>query len=237
MRYLKQILLLLLICTKGYGQQLTYTEFIDQVKKNHPISKQAKIVVDKASADAMIARSNFDPTIGFNSDMKTFDGKNYFNYQNTELKVPTWAGIDISAGIESNRGQFLNSEVSKGQSSYLGISVPVIKNLVIDKRRAAVLQAKNLILASEQEKQSIVNNLLLDASLQYWKWAAQYQLLKLYKQYVVTSSNRFNITKIAFNNGERASLDTLEAITQLQQLKILENDADLLFTFNMGSSD
>jgi outer membrane protein TolC len=108
--------------------------------------------------------------------------------------------------------------------------VPVIKNLVIDKRRAAVLQAKNLILASEQEKQSIVNNLLLDASLQYWKWAAQYQLLKLYNQYVVTSSNRFNITKIAFNNGERASLDTLEALTQLQQLKILENDADLLFT-------
>ncbi len=230
MRYLRQILLLLLICTKGFGQQLTYNEFIDQVKKNHPLSKQAKIVVDKASADAMIARSNFDPTIGFQSDMKTFDGKNYFNYQNTELKIPTWAGIDISTGIESNRGQFLNSEVSKGQSSYLGISVPVIKNLVIDRRRAAVLQAKNLILASEQEKQSIVNNLLLDASLQYWKWAAQYQLLKLYNQYVVTSSNRFNITKIAFNNGERASLDTLEALTQLQQLKILENDADLLFT-------
>jgi outer membrane protein TolC len=230
MRYLKQIIFLLFICSKGYGQQLAYNEFIDQVKKNHPLSKQAKIVVDKASADAMIARSNFDPTIGFQSDMKTFDGKNYFNYQNTELKIPTWAGIDISTGIESNRGQFLNSEVSKGQSSYLGISVPVIKNLVIDRRRAAVLQAKNLILASEQEKQSIVNNLLLDASLQYWKWAAQYQLLKLYNQYVVTSSNRFNITKIAFNNGERASLDTLEALTQLQQLKILENDADLLFT-------
>ena len=230
MRYLKQTILLLFICTKGFGQQLTYNEFIDQVKKNHPLSKQATIVVDKANADALIARSNFDPTIGFQSDMKTFDGKNYFNYQNTELKIPTWAGIDISTGIESNRGQFLNSEVSKGQSSYLGISVPVIKNLVIDKRRAAVLQAKNLILAGEQEKQSIVNNLLLDASLQYWKWAAQYQLLKLYNQYVITSSNRFNITKIAFTNGARASLDTLEALTQLQQLKILENDAELLFT-------
>jgi outer membrane protein TolC len=230
MRYLKQIIFLLFICTKGFGQQLAYNEFIDQVKKNHPLSKQATIVVDKANADAMVARSNFDPTIGFQSDMKTFDGKNYFNYQNTALKIPTWAGIDISTGIESNKGQFLNSEVSKGQSSYLGISVPVIKNLVIDRRRAAVLQAKNLILASEQEKQSIVNNLLLDASLQYWKWAAQYQLLKLYNQYVVTSNNRFNITKIAFNNGERAALDTLEALTQLQQLKILENDAQLLFT-------
>jgi outer membrane protein TolC len=230
MRYLTHIIFLLFICTKAFGQQFTYNEFIDQVKKNHPLSKQATIVVDKANADALIARSNFDPTIGFQSDMKTFDGKNYFNYQNTELKIPTWAGIDISTGIESNKGQFLNSEVSKGQSSYLGISVPVLKNLVIDRRRAAVLQAKNLILASEQEKQSIVNNLLLDASLQYWKWAAQYQLLKLYNQFVVTSTNRFNITKIAFNNGERASLDTIEALTQLQQLKILENDADLLFT-------
>lgn len=230
MRYLKQIVLLLLVCIKGYGQQLTYSEFIDQVKKYHPISKQAKIVVDKASADLLSARANFDPTIGFNSDIKTFDGKNYFNYQNTELKIPTWAGIDVSAGIESNKGQFINSEVSKGQSSYLGISVPVIKNLVIDKRRAAVLQAKNLMLASEQEKASIVNNLLLDASVQYWKWAAQYQLLKLYKQYVVTSANRLAITKIAFNNGERASLDTLEALSQLQQIKMLENDAALLYT-------
>jgi len=128
MRYLKQIIFLLFICSKGFGQQLTYNEFIDQVKKNHPLSKQATIVVDKANADALIARSNFDPTIGFQSDMKTFDGKNYFNYQNTELRIPTWAGIDISTGIESNRGQFLNSEVSKGQSSYLGISVPVLKN-------------------------------------------------------------------------------------------------------------
>jgi outer membrane protein TolC len=80
MRYLKQIIFLLFICSKGFGQQLSYNEFIDQVKKNHPLSKQASIVVDKASADAMIARSNFDPTIGFQSDMKTFDGKNYLGW-------------------------------------------------------------------------------------------------------------------------------------------------------------
>jgi outer membrane protein TolC len=223
------VLLLVFIYTAGYAQEYGYDSFIEQVKQNHPISKQAKIIVDKALADLLGARASFDPTINYQTDNKTFDGKNYYSYENAEIKIPTWAGIDVKTGIESNKGQFINSEVSKGYSSYVGIDVPVIKNLVIDKRRAAVLQAKNLIKASEQEKQSIINQLVLDASIDYWKWAAQYQLLKLYKQYVTTATNRFTITKIAYTNGERASLDTLEALTQLQQLKILENEAELLY--------
>jgi len=223
------VLLLVFIYTAGYAQEYGYDSFIEQVKQNHPISKQAKIIVDKALADLLGARASFDPTINYQTDNKTFDGKNYYSYENAEIKIPTWAGIDVKTGIESNKGQFINSEVSKGYSSYVGIDVPVIKNLVIDKRRAAVLQAKNLIKASEQEKQSIINQLVLDASMDYWKWAAQYQLLKLYKQYVTTATNRFTITKIAYTNGERASLDTLEALTQLQQLKILENEAELLY--------
>ena len=223
------VLLLVFIYTTGYAQEYGYNSFIEQVKQNHPISKQAKIVVDKALADLLGARASFDPTINYQTDNKTFDGKNYYSYEKAEIKIPTWAGIDVKTGIESNKGQFINSEVSKGYSSYLGIDVPVIKNLVIDKRRAAVLQAKNLIKASEQEKQSILNQLVLDASIDYWKWAAQYQLLTLYKQYVTTATNRFTITKIAYTNGERASLDTLEALTQLQQLKILENEAELLY--------
>jgi outer membrane protein TolC len=223
------VLLLVFIYTAGYAQEYGYDSFIEQVKQNHPISKQAKIIVDKALADLLGARASFDPTINYQTDNKTFDGKNYYSYEDAEIKIPTWAGIDVKTGIESNKGQFINSEVSKGYSSYVGIDVPVIKNLVIDKRRAAVLQAKNLIKASEQEKQSIINQLVLDASIDYWKWAAQYQLLKLYKQYVTTATNRFTITKIAYTNGERASLDTLEALTQLQQLKILENEAELLY--------
>ena len=223
------LLLLVFTCTVGSAQEFSYNSFIEQVKQNHPISKQAKIIVDKAVADLLGARASFDPTINYQTDNKTFDGKNYYSYENAELKIPTWAGIDVKTGIESNKGQFINSEVSKGYSSYIGFEVPIIKNLVIDKRRASILQAKNLIKASEQEKQSILNQLILDASIDYWKWSAQYQLLKLYKQYVTTATNRFTITKIAYTNGERASLDTLEALTQLQQLKILENESELLY--------
>jgi outer membrane protein TolC len=223
------LLLLVFISTVSYTQEFSYSRFIEQVKQNHPVSKQAKIVVDKAVTDLLGTKSSFDPTINYQTDNKTFDGKNYYSYENAELKIPTWAGIDIKTGIESNKGQFINSEISKGYSSYVGIDLPIVKNLVIDKRRAAVLQSKNLLKASEQEKQSILNQLVLASSLDYWKWAAQFQLLQLYKQYVKTATNTFSITKIAYTNGERASLDTLEALTQLQQLKILENDAELLY--------
>lgn len=223
------LLLLTFISTASSAQEFSYNSFIEQVKQNHPISKQAKIIVDKAEADLLGARASFDPTINYQTDNKTFDGKNYYSYENAELTIPTWAGIDVKTGIESNKGQFINSEVSKGYSSYVGIDVPIIKNLVIDKRRAAVLQANNLLKASEQEKQSILNQLVLEASVDYWKWAAQYQLLNLYKQYVTTATNRYSITKIAYTNGARSALDTIEALTQLQQLKILENDAELLY--------
>ena len=223
------LLLLVFISTASYAQEFSYSSFIEQVKQNHPVSKQAKIVVEKAVADLLGAKSSFDPTINYQTDNKTFDGKNYYSYENAELKIPTWAGIDVKTGIESNKGQFINSEVSKGYSSYVGIDVPIIKNLVIDKRRAAVLQANNLLKASEQEKQSILNQLVLEASVDYWKWAAQYQLLNLYKQYVATATNRYSITKVAYTNGARSALDTIEALTQLQQLKILENDAELLY--------
>lgn len=223
------LLLLVFISTVGYAQEFSYSRFIEQVQQNHPVSKQAKIVVDKAVVDLLGAKSSFDPTINYQTDNKTFDGKNYYSYENAELTIPTWAGIDVKTGFESNKGQFINSEVSKGYSSYVGIDVPIIKNLVIDKRRAAVLQANNLLKASEQEKQSILNQLVLEASVDYWKWAAQYQLLNLYKQYVTTATNRYSITKIAYTNGARSALDTIEALTQLQQLKILENDAELLY--------
>ena len=51
--------------------------FIAQIKKHHPIAKQADIQVDKASAELLSAKGSFDPTIALDASRKTFDGKNY----------------------------------------------------------------------------------------------------------------------------------------------------------------
>lgn len=100
-------------------------EFIQQVKQYHPVAKQAAIQVEKAKAELLSAKGNFDPTLQYTADRKTFDGTNYYFYNNPELKIPTTLPVDIKTGLEDNGGKYLTSEVTPGQTSYVGVEVNV----------------------------------------------------------------------------------------------------------------
>ena len=193
--------------------------FIAQVKQNHPVAKQASLQVDIAEAALLAARGNFDPTLQGDFERKTFDKKNYFNYWNPELKVPTWIGADIKYGLESNSGTFLNSESTAGNTSYFGIEMPVARGLLMDKRRAAVLQAKQYRNMSEQERLKMLNDLLFDAYVSYYTWAGSYQLFNTYNRFLQIANERLRFVRIAFQNGDRSPMDTLEAWTQVQTFR------------------
>lgn len=212
------------------GQVLYADDFIQMVRNNHPVAKQAQIAVQKADADLLSAKGGFDPMIGMDASRKTFDGKNYYFYTNPEIKIPTWIGADIKAGIENNGGQFLSSEKTVGQTSYLGVTLPVAKGLLLDKRRATLQQAHILREQSEQEQFNILNNLLFDAYQTYWQWTGNYQLYRIYSRFVSIAQDRFRLVKIGFENGERASVDTVEALTQVQQFQLFQNEALLELT-------
>lgn len=197
-------------------------DFIMQVKQFHPVARQANILVEKAAADLLASRGGFDPTVTIDASSKTFDGKNYYFYTNPELKVPTWIGMDIKTGLENNGGQYLNSEVTAGQSSYLGFEVPLAKGLLMDKRRATLQQAKIFRNQSEQERLQILNNLLFDAYNSYWQWTGSYSLYALYNKFLQVAKERFRLVHIAFVNGDRSAMDTLEAYAQMQNFQMLQ---------------
>ena len=222
--------IVLLLVQLGTAQVFYADDFIKLVRSNHPLAKQAQIGVQKAAADLLSAKGGFDPMIGMDASRKTFDGKNYYFYTNPEIKIPTWIGADIRAGIENNGGQFLDTETSGGQTSYLGLSLPVAKGLLLDKRRATLQQARILREQSEQEQLNALNNLLFDAYQAYWQWTGRYQLYRIYSRFVNISQDRFRLVRIGFENGERASVDTIEALTQVQQFQLLQNDALLQLT-------
>lgn len=222
--------LAIFIWSNSLAQVLTPETFIDLVRKNHPLAKQAGIIVKKAEADLLSAKGSFDPMIGMDASRKTFDGKNYYYYTNPELKIPTWIGADIKAGIENNGGQLLSSEVSAGQTSYLGLEIPVARGLLIDKRRATLQQAKIYRELSEQEQLNMLNNLLFDAYQIYWQWAGHYQLYSIYSRFVSIAQDRLRLVKIGYENGERATIDTIEALTQVQQFQLNQNEALLQLT-------
>ncbi|MDB5276410.1 MAG: multidrug efflux protein outer rane component [Ferruginibacter sp.] len=210
-------------------QVLTERDFISQVKQYHPVAKQANIAVEKADGALLSAKGNFDPAIAFEASRKTFDGKNYYFYNNPELNVPLPVG-NIKTGIENNGGDYITSEITKGKTSYLGLEIPLANGLLLDKRRAALQQAKLFRSQSEQERLVILNDLFFNSYLAYWNWAASYQQYIAYSKFTEIASNRLRLIRIAFTQGDRALVDTVEAYTQLQTYQLMQSEALLKLT-------
>ena len=208
---------------------LAEDEFISIVKQHHPVAKQAGLLVDAARAQLLSIRGNFDPVIFLNNDQKTFDGKNYFNYNNAELAVPTWFGVEVYAGLENNFGDLITTEATTSPASYAGISLPLLRDLVLDKRRAALQQGKLFTQQSEFERRTVINDLLFDAYKAYWSWARDYQLLMVLDTTILLNEARYELVRISFQQGDRAAVDTTEALAQLQNFQQQREEAWLKF--------
>jgi outer membrane protein TolC len=216
-------------CTNLIAQQadnlvLPITTFIDKVKLHHPLAKVADIAIDKAKANLLTARGGFDPVLELEARQKNFDGKNYYSYQNAELKQPLPIG-EVKTGFEKNRGQFLDTEITPGRSSFIGVEVPLAKGLLIDNRRAFLQQAKIALSQSKEVQRTLVNDLLLDAYETYYQWAGNYRLYNIFSGYVQVSNDRLKLVRTLQANGDRAVMDTIEAFTQLQNFLLMQADA------------
>ena len=121
---------------------LSINELTALVLTYHPIAKQASIQVGKAQASMQIARGAFDPMLSYNAAEKTFDGITYYAYQQPTLTIPTWFGIEVQTGTEKLQGNRANPTETMGQSSYLGIQIPLGRDLLTDKRRTDLQKAK-----------------------------------------------------------------------------------------------
>ena len=208
---------------------LSAVQVMQIVKQYHPVAKQADISVEKAKADVTIAKGMFDPMLKNEMAQKTFDGTDYYYYNRPELSIPTWFGVEVSAGLEYLSGNRTDPVETKGQTSYFGITVPLAKNLLMDKRRAALQTAKIFRDASAIEKRNMLNNLMLDAMTSYWNWVKYYQVYKILTEALTVNEKRVELVKTAFRLGDRPAIDTIEALTQLQNIELLKNQASLDF--------
>lgn len=220
------ILFLLLWLHQLNAQQKVFTEkeFIAVVKKFHPVARLAANNVDISRRDIGTARAAFDPEWKTQKFQKYFDGLRYYDQSVHELKIPTWYGIDLYAGQETINGDRVNPEETKGGLTYFGFSVPLIQNMVMDKRRAALLLAKNYFELSEVQRQIEINNLMKESLEAYWRWWEQYHVFDLMNKTLRNAEKRLAFIRSAYQLGDRPAIDTLEAFTQVQsfQIKISE---------------
>ncbi len=210
-----------------FEKTLDPDQVMQLVRQYNPIAKQAGIQVQQAKAKLLAARGGFDPVLSQNLAEKTFDGTAYYEYNNPELRIPTWFGVEVKAGIETINGNRVNTSETAGTSNYIGISVPLGRDLLMDKRRAVLQTAKVMRDASYAEQQRMLNDLMLDVQKAYWSWYKSYRILSILDEAVVINERRLAFVRGAFRQGDRPALDTTEALAQLQQLQVQQQAARL----------
>jgi outer membrane protein TolC len=229
-RIIKFIIFSLVTISVANAQHKVFTldSFIRLVKTNHPVAKQSELIVEKADASLRTAKGEFDPSFSLEAANKTYDGKNYYNYTNPELKIPTPFALSIKTGMENNSGEYINSEVTKGKSSYLGIEVPLLQGLLLDKKRAALQQAKIFQQLSRQQQLQMINDLLYDAYTSYLQWVGAFIFYNVITRQLKVAEQRFNLVKLSYASGDKSVMDTLDAFTQLQNFQIMQSDAYMM---------
>lgn len=213
-----------------FGQDdkvLTFKNFIEIVQTEHPVSYQSNIIQEKAKANERIAKGGFDPTINGQWNKKSFDDKNYYALANGKVKVPTWFGAEFNAGYDQTNGEFIdNSDFLPDRGLWnAGISIPLGRGLILDKRRAELQKAEVFYKASIQEQILLLNDLIFNASLAYLDWQLATEIYVIANEGLQLSLERFEGTRSSFINGDKPAIDTLESFINYQNRQLQFEEA------------
>ncbi|MFD2904831.1 TolC family protein [Sphingobacterium anhuiense] len=228
-------IILILICffsQSSFGQdtlRLSRNEFLAIVKNYHPMAFKYRLENRIAAAGIQQAKGNFDPVLDAKTGEKTIDGTQYYQQRNIGLGIPTWYGIEVNGSYSYLDGEKLNNSDTRGGLYQVGVTVPLAKNLLYDKRRALLEQAQIAQRMTEAEQTVLTNELMLEAENSYWEWVKQYELYLLQRETVNINKERLALVIKTFQYGEQAAIDTTEALSQLQNYELEQQDAYLQF--------
>jgi len=211
----------------GYAADSVFSieSFLDLIARNHPLMRQTRLADELAQAEIRQARGAFDPKLESQFLRKSYDGKEYYNLFNPELKIPTLPGIDLKAGFERNAGSNVNQEdkTPSGGLRYLGINLPLGRGLLTDARRNSLRQASEARNLTAAEISKNINKILFSASKDYWEWYAAHFQLQNSLLALNLANTRYEAVLRRIRIGELPKIDSLEARIFVQDRQILLN--------------
>lgn len=213
---------------------LSEENYIKLVLQYHPLAKQADWMESQGFAKLLKAKGWFDPKVDLAYDQKSFDDKNYFQTLSSQLKIPTWIGADVKFAYNWNAGLYINPENTIPSNGLIsaGIELPVLQGLIFDKRRADLQQGKNYAQMGSLERAQALNDLVYEASKAYWMWYEAYEIVQIIEEGLTLAENTFDMVKSSYRLGDKAAVDTLEALIQVQNRKIDLASAEMAYFNN-----
>lgn len=229
------LIAILLISFSGTAQTedtvFSYSNFIELVSQHHPIAYQAQLQTNKAEAIKLKGKGGFDPKINGIASQKYFEGKQYYSYLNSHLKIPLWYGLEVTGGVTRNDGERLNPESYtplEGQTG-LGLTANLGKGLFIDERRSELKQSRIYANSTLIEQRLMINQLLTDASMAYWDWFKAYNKVIIYEEALSNATERLIGIRASTEFGDKPLVDTLKAKIQVQEREIKLAESKLEF--------
>lgn len=193
--------------------EMSFREYMGFVKAHHPIAKQAQLLIDAGQSNLLRSRGGFDPKIEVDYDRKEFKGTEYYDELNGMFKIPTWYGVEFKAGVERNEGAFLDTSNTVPDSGLYnaGVSVNLGQGFLINDRMATLRKAKIFNQQTQVDRDLLVNAVLYEAALAYFKWWQIHEEYKVYDQFFENAQIRLQAVKSSVIAGDKAAIDSVEA--------------------------
>lgn len=197
---------------------LTLDEVLAIVNANHPKLMEIRLGRNRAEAQIMRAWSGLDPQLSAEIGGKNEKESYKSQTSSATMEVPLYWGPKLIAGWRRNLGLFDEDQntLISGEVSF-GIMLPLWRNIMIDKNRAAIQKAEQNPTIAEAEILEIRNELFLKASEKYWDWSGALAKLKIAQDLLSIAEFRLQGITAELNSGERARIDSIEMSQEIQR--------------------
>ncbi|WP_058479760.1 TolC family protein [Legionella waltersii] len=214
-------------------QKLSLMKVLQSIDAHYPQVKIARLEVIKASGAFVNAKGQFDPSLEATTRSQPAGG--YINnYGDTQLTIPTlYNGVKLFAGYRNGEGNwpiyYQNYLTNSGGEYRAGLSLPLLRDRLIDKERTGLLSSSQLMLMKEQDAEAIKIKIYQEAIKAYWQWVEAGLQLNTFKQLLSLAEERQNAIEKQANLGDLPKLAISENLQQIIQRQQLLNQGRMIF--------
>jgi cobalt-zinc-cadmium efflux system outer membrane protein len=195
-------------------EPLELQSVLDSVEHHYPLIEAARRDQQIAEADLQSARGAFDPAVRVRAD-----GAPLGYYQNGRVDVsleaptPAW-GTTFFTGYRASFGNFPVYDGKYETNQYgevrVGVSVPLLRNGSIDRRRAGITRAELSVPMSSAATRQARIEAARAGSFRYWEWVAAGQRLRVAQTLLTLAQKRDQAMTERVRAGDLARIERVD---------------------------